>query len=362
MKKRSISLVLNLLIISFELVGFIFSYLYNHRIAIEFYTECSNILMLVCSMVFVYYMVYNKSIPKWLHYFKYLSTTCVSITFFVVLFILIPMGNFDYYAFLFNGTLLFHHTLCPILAIITFLFFDNLKVYKKNSLLVSLSFTLLYGLIAIILNILNIIEGPYPFLMVKKQPFLISIIWFIIIVGFAYVIAYILKQIHTKVHKEVLDIYDDNGIPTGNTVLRGSDDSAFKKHEHFAVSVIFIENNKGQFLIQKLPNGSYSSTGGHVLSGEAPINAIIREVKEEIGVKLNKKDIKYLGFKTIDLPIRFLFYIKKNININRIIIDPNEVYSVEYMDVKEIKQLIKNKQMKESHAILFKEVLKNKEK
>ena len=129
MKKRSISLILNLLIISFELVGFIFSYLYNHRIAIEFYTECSNILMLVCSMVFVYYMVYNKSIPKWLHYFKYLSTTCVSITFFVVLFILIPMGNFDYYAFLFNGTLLFHHTLCPILAIITFLFFDNLKVW-----------------------------------------------------------------------------------------------------------------------------------------------------------------------------------------------------------------------------------------
>ena len=44
MKKRSISLVLNLLIISFELVGFIFSYLYNHRIAIEFYTECSNII------------------------------------------------------------------------------------------------------------------------------------------------------------------------------------------------------------------------------------------------------------------------------------------------------------------------------
>ena len=358
MKKRSISLILNLLIISFELIGFIFSYLYNHRIAIEFFTEDSNILMLICSCIFVYYCVYNKAIPKWLHTFKYLATTCISVTFLVVLFILIPMGNYNFYAFLFNGTLLFHHTLCPLLAIITFLFFDNLKIYKQKSEYLSISFILLYGFIAIILNIFNIIEGPYPFLMVRRQPILISFIWAIIIIGFSYVIAYMLRIIHAKIHKEVLDVYDDNGLPINKTVPRGSDDSAFDKHEHFAVSVIFIRNKKGEFLIQKLPDGSFSSTGGHVLSGESPINAIIREVKEEIGIKLSKKDIKYLGYKIIDLPIRFLFFTEKNININKTLIDPNEVYSIEYMNEKEIKELIKNKQMKESHAILFKEVLK----
>lgn len=358
MKKRSISLTLNLMIVVFEIIGFILSYKYNNRIAIEFYTEDSNILLLVCSSLFAYYIISNKSIPKWLHSFKYLATTCVSITFFIVLFILIPMGNFDFYSFLFNGTLLFHHTICPILGIITFLYFDNLKIYKDEEIYISLLFTIIYAIITITLNAFNLLKGPYPFLMVNNQPLIISVIWLIVIFSFVYTISYTLRLIHLKKHKEILDVYNDKGIPIDKTVLRGSDDSVFKKGEHFAVSVIFIENNNGEFLIQKLPDGSYSSTGGHVLNSESPMKAIIREVKEELGIKINKNDIEYLGFKIIDLPIRFLFYMKKNININRVVLDKNEVYSVEYMTKDRIKELIKNKEMKESHAILYKEVLK----
>lgn len=42
----------------------------------------------------------------------------------------------------------------------------------------------------------------------------------------------------------------------------------------------------------KIKGGNYGLVGGHVDPGESPIEAIIREAEEEIGVKLNKKHLK----------------------------------------------------------------------
>ena len=111
MKKRRISLTINLIIIVFEIIGFLYSYLTSNKIAIEYYTEDSNILLLICCSFYVYYILRSKAIPKWLHTFKYIATACVSVTFLVVLFILAPMYNFNYGWLLFGGTMLFHHTI-----------------------------------------------------------------------------------------------------------------------------------------------------------------------------------------------------------------------------------------------------------
>ena len=51
-------------------------------------------------------------------------------------------------------------------------------------------------------------------------------------------------------HVELLDVYDDNGVKTGKIVRRG-EKSSFGKGEHIAVSIIYIENDKHEFLIQK---------------------------------------------------------------------------------------------------------------
>jgi len=358
MSKKDVSLLLNMLIIIFETSSLMYSTIVNKSLSLEFYTIDSNILLLISSCIFVYYTLHNKKIPKWLHTLKYMTTTCVSITLLVVIFILTPMYGFNFYLTLFSGVLLFHHTVCPLLGIITFLKYDNLKIYNKKEVKNALSFTFIYAIILIILNILKVVKGPYPFLMVRSQSIIMSIIWFVVIIGFAYLIAIFLKNIHTNINKEVLSIYLEDGTKTNKTVLRGSDDDSFGKKEHFAVSVIFIENNNGEFLIQKLPNGKYSSTGGHVLKDEEPIDSIVREVYEEIGIKLNKKEIEYVGFKVMKKPIRFLYYIKKNVNINKVVVDKNEVSSVEYMTRDKIEDLIKNDKMKKSHAILYKDIIK----
>ena len=112
----------------------------------------------------------------------------------------------------------------------------------------------------------------------------------------------------------------------------------------------------------KEKGGLYSSTGGHITNGESPIISIKREVLEEIGIDINDDDIVDLGIISYDMPIRFMFYLKKDIDINNIKVQDEEVEYVVYMSVDEIKELIKNKLITESHAIIFNKILEYKEK
>ena len=160
---------------------------------------------------------------------------------------------------------------------------------------------------------------------------------------------------------ELLDIFDDFGNKTGKTIVRGDKNIKLNKNEHIAVANIFIENEKGEFLIQKTSKekgGLFSTTGGHVDSGETPLESIKREVKEELGINIDNEKIEDLGFMLYDMPLRYLFYLKKNININELNVQIEEVEYAKYMSVQDINKLIYNNEMLESHGIMFRELLK----
>ena len=159
---------------------------------------------------------------------------------------------------------------------------------------------------------------------------------------------------------EILDIYDNNGNTTGKTIIRGDRNVSLKENEHIAIAVIFIENSKGEFLIQKTSKEKgekYSSTGGHVDSGETPLQAIKREVKEELGINIDNDLIMEYGFLLYDMPLRYIFYLKKDIEIKNIRVQKEEVESVQYMSISQIYELIDKNEMVESHGIMFKELL-----
>lgn len=159
---------------------------------------------------------------------------------------------------------------------------------------------------------------------------------------------------------ELLDVYDNNGNLTGRKVIRGDKTAVLEENEHIAVAVIFIENDKGEFLIQKTSKekgGEFSSTGGHVDSGETPLMAIKREVKEELGVNVDNEQIEEYGFLLYDKPIRYLYYLKKNIPLDNLLIQKDEVEYVEYMSVSKINELIESNQMLKSHGIMFNELM-----
>ena len=161
---------------------------------------------------------------------------------------------------------------------------------------------------------------------------------------------------------ELLDVYDKFGNKTGKIIER-SKVKELDKDEHIAVGVIFLENSEGKFLMQKTSfekGGLYSSTGGHICSGEIPVESIKREVLEELGININDDKIIELGYILYDRPLRYMFYLKKDINIVDVVTQKEEVDFVKYMNVDEINQLIENKLITESHGIIFKKILEYK--
>ena len=118
-------------------------------------------------------------------------------------------------------------------------------------------------------------------------------------------------------------------------------------------------------MIQKtsVEKGSeYSSTGGHVDAGETHLTSILREIKEEIGIQVEENELEYLGFLLYDKPIRFMYYLKKDINVEDIVTQEEEVDFVKYMSIDEIKEIISREEITKSHGILFNKMLELKNK
>ena len=52
-----------------------------------------------------------------------------------------------------------------------------------------------------------------------------------------------------------------------------------------------------------------------------------------------KEELEYLGFMLYDKPIRFMYYLKKDINIEDIVVQEEEVEFVKWLSIDEIKEL-----------------------
>lgn len=164
---------------------------------------------------------------------------------------------------------------------------------------------------------------------------------------------------------ELLNVYDNEGKITERVVPRGDKSIVLSDNEHIGVVVVFIENSKGEFLIQKTSvekGNEYSSTGGHVDAGETHLTSILREIKEELGIDVNEEELEYLGFLLYDKPIRFMYYLKKDIDIQDIVVQEEEVDFVKYMSISEIKEIINDEKITKSHGILFNKMLELKNK
>lgn len=170
----------------------------------KMYTEDSNLFNLITSIIYLVSLVgvlgekpKNEYLIKVL---RYVSTSCLAVTFFVVLFILAPMmgGIQGYKVMFFSGSMLYNHLITPLLAIISFIFFEKTPILNSKVIRWALLPTIIYAFITITLNIMGLLKGPYPFLMVRSQPVLMSIVWIVLIFSLNYLIAKILLYFNRK--------------------------------------------------------------------------------------------------------------------------------------------------------------------
>ena len=79
----------------------------------------------------------------------------------------------------------------------------------------------------------------------------------------------------------------------GEKGVRGINGNGYK-----GIALIFIENSKGEFLIQKTSKNRdsvYATTGGHVDYGDTFDHTIIKEVREELGIDISNDNIIKMG-------------------------------------------------------------------
>ena len=155
---------------------------------------------------------------------------------------------------------------------------------------------------------------------------------------------------------EKRDLYNINRNLIGKTVEKGQ---KIPNNTYIMMVVIFIQNDNNEFLIQKRSTdkgGKWATTGGHAKSGETSLQGVITEVKEELGIEINNPILfkQENGKDTIC----DLYYIKKNINIEDITLQREEVDNVKWASINEINDLMNNNEFNKGHYMMFNDCLK----
>ena len=155
------------------------------------------------------------------------------------------------------------------------------------------------------------------------------------------------------------DLYDKDMNLTGKTIAKGEE---IPKGYYITIVVCFMENNNGKFLMQKRSvqkDGLWGTTGGHPKSGEDSLTGIHTEILEELGLDIDPNKLKLVTTVQDNKLICDIYYLKKDINLDDIIMQESEVADVKYFTLDEIEELYRKGDFKKSHYYMFKDCLKN---
>lgn len=144
--KKELAFISNLILIAFEITGIVFCFIEKGEIQLEYYTNIANLFSLFACVNYLLAFFYKeKRFKKATNYMKLITVSALASTFVTVLLIVAPESSEGYSYYLFHGSFLWFHFLAPIIAIISFIFFEQYEFkYLKDSL-IALIFTFVYA-------------------------------------------------------------------------------------------------------------------------------------------------------------------------------------------------------------------------
>ena len=183
----------NLILVMLEVVAFIHD-IYAFRFGLfEWYTVDSNVLQMIISGLVVFYVIKEKPFPKLLTVAHFISAVGLTVTFLIAAFVLAPEGGIAYY-FL-NDVAPINHFIGPLLSVISLIFLEKTDKLPIRIIIWPAATSLLYGIIALVLNALWIMDGPYFFLKVYEQSAGVIATWFAIIAALCLGLAFLYYKI-----------------------------------------------------------------------------------------------------------------------------------------------------------------------
>ena len=177
-------------------------------------------------------------------------------------------------------------------------------------------------------------------------------------------------------HMEMLDILDSEGKATGKTKSRKEvhQKGLWHKSVH-----IWIINKKGDILLQKRSMKKESNPGkwdisvaGHLSAGQTSIEGALREIGEEIGLKIDSEELRSLGTIRIQRILNEGTYInnefddvyllEKDIDLSKIKLQEEEVEKIEFVSPEQLKKMADSMDPalvdhKEEYDLLFRSIV-----
>ncbi|WP_044916314.1 hypothetical protein [Butyrivibrio sp. WCE2006] len=183
----------NLVLVVLEILAFIHD-IYVFRFGLfTWYTVDSNVMQMVVSGFVIYYVVKGRTFPKLLTVAHFISAVALTVTFLIAAFVLAPEGGVAYYFF--NDVAPINHFIGPLLSVISLLFLEKSEKLPFFTIIWPAAASLLYGVIALVLNAARIMDGPYFFLKVYEQPAVTIITWFAIIAVLCFALAFLYYKV-----------------------------------------------------------------------------------------------------------------------------------------------------------------------
>ena len=154
---------------------------------------------------------------------------------------------------------------------------------------------------------------------------------------------------------ELRDLYNKNKEKTNEKIYCTEE---IPENRYILVELVLIQNSEGEILIQKRSKqkgGEYALTSGHAKSGETPLQGIITEIKEELGLDVFPKQLVLMHSTRNDTKRYFydLFYLQNDYDISEMVLQKEEVEEVKWLPEEEVRTLCSNNNFKQSHIEAF---------
>lgn len=161
---------------------------------------------------------------------------------------------------------------------------------------------------------------------------------------------------------ELRDLYDINGNKTDKSYYKG--DSIPEDYYPMVVMTV-IRNSKGEFLMQKRvesKGGDWGVTGGHPKAVETPIEGMLTEVKEELGLSFSKDDFIEYDSGCDGKDCYKMYLVNKDIDLCDITIQEEELTEVRWFSMEELDNMVSIGELNPDQTSCFKkacEFIKN---
>lgn len=154
---------------------------------------------------------------------------------------------------------------------------------------------------------------------------------------------------------ELFDVVDESGNPTGEIVERSDAHRTGVRHRTAHIWIARKKCDGWQVLLQKramtkdsFPGRYDTSSAGHIKAGDEPLDSALRELEEELGISAEKEQLEFAGTFRIqyekefhnkifrDNEVAFVYLYLEEIDIDKIIVQAEELECVEWFDLEEV--------------------------